>query len=124
MRWLENFTLIMRSNLAALREKIEDPERMIHQLIIDMDEELEAEFKKKEREESLDSEFEELKSSALLQKALRASSRRFQAAGFHRGSQRATSRASASPSRLFAAFASASSLPARSFSSKGSRTTS
>jgi len=41
MKWLENFTLIMRTNIAALREKIEDPERMIHQLILDMEEELE-----------------------------------------------------------------------------------
>jgi phage shock protein A len=42
MTWLDNFTLIMRSQITTLREKIEDPERMIHQLILDMEEELEA----------------------------------------------------------------------------------
>ncbi|MBI2826974.1 MAG: PspA/IM30 family protein [Planctomycetia bacterium] len=41
MSWLENFTLIMRSSILTLREKVEDPERMLHQLIIDMEEELE-----------------------------------------------------------------------------------
>jgi phage shock protein A len=40
MKWIENFTLIMRANLQTLREKIEDPERMLHQLLIDMEEEL------------------------------------------------------------------------------------
>ena len=30
----------MRSSVTTLREKIEDPERMLHQLIIDMEEEL------------------------------------------------------------------------------------
>ncbi|MCR9198124.1 MAG: PspA/IM30 family protein [Planctomycetaceae bacterium] len=40
MKWLTNFSLIMRSNITTLREKVEDPERMLHQLIIDMDEEL------------------------------------------------------------------------------------
>jgi len=30
----------MRSSLTALKEKVEDPERMLHQLIIDMEEEL------------------------------------------------------------------------------------
>src|SRR5574341_40937 len=40
MKWLENFTFIMRANLATLREKIEDPERMLHQLLLDMEEEL------------------------------------------------------------------------------------
>lgn len=42
MSWMERFTLIMRSNITMLREQIEDPERMIHQLLIDMEEELEA----------------------------------------------------------------------------------
>ena len=42
MQWLETFTLIMRSQVTTLREKIEDPERMIHQLILDMEEELET----------------------------------------------------------------------------------
>lgn len=41
MKWLSNFSLVMRSNLTTLREKVEDPERMLHQLIIDMEEELE-----------------------------------------------------------------------------------
>jgi phage shock protein A len=42
MQWLENFTLVMRSSITTLRDKIEDPERMLHQLIVDMEEELEA----------------------------------------------------------------------------------
>ncbi|HWL10835.1 MAG TPA: PspA/IM30 family protein [Planctomicrobium sp.] len=42
MSWMESFTLVMRSNLTYLREKIENPERMLHQLIIDMEEELEC----------------------------------------------------------------------------------
>jgi len=42
MNWMERFTLIMRSNVSLIREKIEDPERMLHQLVIDMEEELEA----------------------------------------------------------------------------------
>jgi phage shock protein A len=41
MNWLNNFTLLMRSSITALRETVQDPERMIHQLIIDMEEELE-----------------------------------------------------------------------------------
>ncbi|HEY3963132.1 MAG TPA: PspA/IM30 family protein [Planctomycetaceae bacterium] len=40
MRWLESFSLIMRSSVTTLREKIEDPERLLNQMIIDMDEEL------------------------------------------------------------------------------------
>ncbi|MEZ6129695.1 MAG: PspA/IM30 family protein [Planctomycetaceae bacterium] len=40
MKWLTNFSLVMRSSVTSLREKIEDPERMLHQLIIDMAEEL------------------------------------------------------------------------------------
>ena len=42
MQRLENFTLVMRSSITTLRDKIEDPERMLHQLIVDMEEELEA----------------------------------------------------------------------------------
>ena len=42
MAWLERFTLVMRSSWTTLRETVEDPERMLHQLIIDMEEELEA----------------------------------------------------------------------------------
>ena len=40
MQWLNQFSLVMRSSITSLREKIEDPERMLHQLIIDMEEEL------------------------------------------------------------------------------------
>lgn len=40
MAWLSQFSLVMRSSITALREKVEDPERMLHQLILDMDEEL------------------------------------------------------------------------------------
>ncbi len=40
MRWLESFSLIMRSSVTTLREKVEDPERLLNQVIIDMDEEL------------------------------------------------------------------------------------
>ena len=39
MRWLETFTLVMRSSITSLRDKIEDPERLLNQMIIDMDEE-------------------------------------------------------------------------------------
>lgn len=42
MAWFESFTFVMRSSITALREKIEDPERMLHQLVCDMEEELEA----------------------------------------------------------------------------------
>lgn len=40
MGWFENFTLVMRSTVTTLRERVEDPERMLHQLIVDMEEEL------------------------------------------------------------------------------------
>lgn len=40
MKWLNEFSLVMRSSVSSLRDKIEDPERMLHQLLIDMDEEL------------------------------------------------------------------------------------
>ncbi|MEQ9411893.1 MAG: PspA/IM30 family protein [Fuerstiella sp.] len=40
MKWLNQFSLVMRSSITSLKEKIEDPERMLHQLIIDMEEEL------------------------------------------------------------------------------------
>jgi phage shock protein A len=42
MRWLERFTLVMRSNITTLRERVEHPERMLHQLIVDMEDELAA----------------------------------------------------------------------------------
>ena len=41
MAWLRSFKLMVRTSLTAVREKVENPERMIHQLIIDMEEELE-----------------------------------------------------------------------------------
>ncbi len=40
MAWLSQFSLVMRSSITALREKVEDPERLLYQLIVDMDEEL------------------------------------------------------------------------------------
>ena len=40
MSWIQQFSFVMRSNITAIREKIEDPERMLHQLICDMEEEL------------------------------------------------------------------------------------
>jgi phage shock protein A len=42
MSWMERFSLVMRSNLTIIREQFENPERMIHQLLIDMAEELET----------------------------------------------------------------------------------
>lgn len=41
MSWMQRFSLIMRSNLTVITEQFECPERMMHQLLIDMDEELE-----------------------------------------------------------------------------------
>jgi len=40
MSWLNQFSLVMRSSVTTLKDKIEDPERMLHQLVIDMEEEL------------------------------------------------------------------------------------
>jgi phage shock protein A len=40
MSWISQFSLVMRSSVTSLREMIEDPERMLHQLIIDMECEL------------------------------------------------------------------------------------
>lgn len=42
MSWIERFSLVMRSQISFLRESIEDPERMLQQLVIDMEEELGA----------------------------------------------------------------------------------
>ncbi len=42
MKWFDSFTLVMKSSITALRETIEDPERMLHQLILDMEEELQT----------------------------------------------------------------------------------
>ena len=41
MKWLSQFSLVMRSSISSLKEMVEDPERMLHQLIIDMQNELE-----------------------------------------------------------------------------------
>lgn len=40
MNWLNQFTLVMRSSVTSLRETVENPERMLHQLIVDMEDEL------------------------------------------------------------------------------------
>jgi phage shock protein A len=40
MAWLDQFTFLMRTSITSLRERIEDPERMLHQLVCDMEEEL------------------------------------------------------------------------------------
>ena len=40
MKWLNQFSLVIRSNLTTLCEHFEDPERMLHQLLIDMEHEL------------------------------------------------------------------------------------
>ena len=41
MKWLTTFSLVIRSNLSALCERWENPERVLSQLIIDMEEEQE-----------------------------------------------------------------------------------
>ena len=41
MTWLNNLTLILRTSINSLEEKVQNPERMLNQLIIDMEEELE-----------------------------------------------------------------------------------
>ena len=40
MKWLTDFTLVVRSSLSTLLEKVEQPERVLHQLILDMEDEL------------------------------------------------------------------------------------
>ncbi len=40
MKLLERFSLMMRASITTLRERVEDPERMIHQLVVDMEVEL------------------------------------------------------------------------------------
>jgi phage shock protein A len=42
MRWVDTFSLVMRTSITTLWEKVQDPERMLHQLIVDMEEELES----------------------------------------------------------------------------------
>ena len=41
MKWFKTFSLVVRSNVSALCEHFENPERMLQQLLIDMEEELE-----------------------------------------------------------------------------------
>ena len=41
MQWLQTFSLVVRSNVASLTERFENPERVLHQLILDMEDELE-----------------------------------------------------------------------------------
>jgi len=41
MMWFSNFSLVIRSNITSLCERFENPERMLDQLIIDMEEDLE-----------------------------------------------------------------------------------
>ncbi len=41
MSWLNTFSFLMRANVTTLRERFSDPERMLHQLLIDMEDELE-----------------------------------------------------------------------------------
>src|SRR5437867_3075593 len=41
MGWLRTFSLVVRSNMTALCERFENPERVLHQLVLDMEEELE-----------------------------------------------------------------------------------
>lgn len=40
MKLFTQFSLLVRSSLTSLRDKVEDPERMLHQLVIDMQDEL------------------------------------------------------------------------------------
>jgi phage shock protein A len=41
MSWLKQFSLVISTNVSALIERFEDPERVLNQLILDMEEELE-----------------------------------------------------------------------------------
>ena len=74
MKWLKTFSLVIRSNVSALCEHFENPERMLQQLLIDMEEayarledrdpkaeELAQQFAEREQKERLQKEFEELK---------------------------------------------------------------
>jgi phage shock protein A len=40
MSWLNTFSFVMRANITTLRDRFSDPERMLHQLLIDMEGEL------------------------------------------------------------------------------------
>ena len=39
MKWVNDFSLVMRSTVTSFWEKVQDPERVLHQLLIDMEEE-------------------------------------------------------------------------------------
>lgn len=39
MKWVNDFSLVMRSTVTSFWERVQDPERALHQLLIDMDEE-------------------------------------------------------------------------------------
>jgi phage shock protein A len=41
MSWIDTFSFVMRANITTLHERFADPERLLQQLIIDMDQELE-----------------------------------------------------------------------------------
>src|SRR5262245_60538109 len=41
MSWFANFSLVIRSSITSLCERFENPELMLNQLVIDMEEELE-----------------------------------------------------------------------------------
>jgi phage shock protein A len=41
MQWLQTFSLVVRANVSTLIERFENPERILNQLIFDMEEELE-----------------------------------------------------------------------------------
>ena len=37
MKLFDRFTLVMKSSFTSMRERVEDPERMLHQLVVDME---------------------------------------------------------------------------------------
>jgi len=39
MSWIDQFSFVIRSSITTIRERVEDPERMLHQLLVDMEEE-------------------------------------------------------------------------------------
>lgn len=39
MKWVNDFSLVMRSTVTTFWEKVQDPERVLHQMLIDMEEE-------------------------------------------------------------------------------------
>jgi phage shock protein A len=41
MKWLQTFSLVIRTNITTLIERFENPERVLNQLLLDMEEELE-----------------------------------------------------------------------------------